>query len=444
MRQRLQTCRIAFSLGCCFTALPSAMAGSGIPSAGYRLEWISPPAGWESSIVLPYGISSGGVVVGQLEPAPQSGAGRGFVFDLANGMRLLGSLDCLPFGNSFGRAINSDGVIAALAASRCTGWGQAVLTTTANPLQLSYLPNFSNDTGDGEPFAISDHGLLVGLCGRAIGCGPGLCYANPGTPVRWQNGQLQALPTMPGTYAGAAMSVNNHGDIVGFFVVPHPSPERFDDTRAFLLAAGASSPTSLPTLGGLRARAYRVLDDLSCIGFADRLDGQSRAVRWNADHSIQELAPTLNAGFSFASDALPNGSLAVGGFSNTEPTWGPGSIRAFTSFAAIYEDGHAVRVSDVVPVTAGAYFNTAVAINSSGWIVGNGGVWINGVNYSRAFLLIPNCSSDFNADGFLDFTDFDAFVSAFSAGLNRADFNADGFLDFTDFDAFVAAFENGC
>jgi hypothetical protein len=52
--------------------------------------------------------------------------------------------------------------------------------------------------------------------------------------------------------------------------------------------------------------------------------------------------------------------------------------------------------------------------------------------------------ADFNSDGFLDFTDFDAFVQAFEAGGVASDFNDDGFLDFTDFDAFVAAFEAGC
>jgi len=57
---------------------------------------------------------------------------------------------------------------------------------------------------------------------------------------------------------------------------------------------------------------------------------------------------------------------------------------------------------------------------------------------------IAACRSDFNADGFLDFTDFDAFISAFEVGLASADFNGDGFLDFTDFDEFVRAFEAGC
>jgi hypothetical protein len=56
----------------------------------------------------------------------------------------------------------------------------------------------------------------------------------------------------------------------------------------------------------------------------------------------------------------------------------------------------------------------------------------------------PLCKADFNGDTFLDFTDFDDFVSAFEAGESRADFNGDTFLDFTDFDDFVTAFEAGC
>jgi hypothetical protein len=56
----------------------------------------------------------------------------------------------------------------------------------------------------------------------------------------------------------------------------------------------------------------------------------------------------------------------------------------------------------------------------------------------------PACAADFNGDGFLDFTDFDAFVSGFEAGDGAADFNADGFIDFTDFDAYVAAKEVAC
>jgi hypothetical protein len=54
------------------------------------------------------------------------------------------------------------------------------------------------------------------------------------------------------------------------------------------------------------------------------------------------------------------------------------------------------------------------------------------------------CPPDFNNDGFIDFTDFDAFVAAFEAGELAGDYNNDGFIDFTDFDAFVSDFEVGC
>lgn len=56
----------------------------------------------------------------------------------------------------------------------------------------------------------------------------------------------------------------------------------------------------------------------------------------------------------------------------------------------------------------------------------------------------PGCVADFNLDGFVDYTDFDDFVTLFEAGSAASDTNNDGFLDFTDFDAFVASFEAGC
>ncbi|QOI99743.1 MAG: hypothetical protein HRU70_04310 [Phycisphaeraceae bacterium] len=54
------------------------------------------------------------------------------------------------------------------------------------------------------------------------------------------------------------------------------------------------------------------------------------------------------------------------------------------------------------------------------------------------------CQCDLNMDGFLDFFDFDDFVTRFQVASPAADFNRDGFLDFFDFDAFLSAFEKGC
>jgi hypothetical protein len=56
------------------------------------------------------------------------------------------------------------------------------------------------------------------------------------------------------------------------------------------------------------------------------------------------------------------------------------------------------------------------------------------------------CAADVNCDAFLDFFDYDEFVTAFETGAPQeiADFNADGFIDFFDYDEFVTAFEVGC
>jgi hypothetical protein len=56
----------------------------------------------------------------------------------------------------------------------------------------------------------------------------------------------------------------------------------------------------------------------------------------------------------------------------------------------------------------------------------------------------PPCIADFNRDGFVDFFDYDAYVTDFEGGGTNADTNCDRFLDFFDYDQFVTAFEAGC
>jgi len=58
--------------------------------------------------------------------------------------------------------------------------------------------------------------------------------------------------------------------------------------------------------------------------------------------------------------------------------------------------------------------------------------------------LLSACKADFNADTFLSFDDFDAYVNAYERGEPSADFNGDGFLTAEDFSAFVEAFDAGC
>ena len=98
------------------------------------------------------------------------------------------------------------------------------------------------------------------------------------------------------------------------------------------------------------------------------------------------------------------------------------------------------ELSSIVPLTSQVRLRFSVNDAADNSITEAG---IDAINV-LAYQCPQNCAADFNADGFVDFTDFDAFVNAFENGNASGDFNADGFIDFTDFDAFVATFESGC
>ncbi|MDX2118239.1 MAG: EF-hand domain-containing protein [Planctomycetota bacterium] len=100
---------------------------------------------------------------------------------------------------------------------------------------------------------------------------------------------------------------------------------------------------------------------------------------------------------------------------------------------------------NTVPSTGGAYAVAGTIGQAAASSVGAGQMSGGGYAVNSGFWVFGNaCPADFNADGFLTFEDFDAFVGAFESGAPNADFNLDGFLTFEDFDAFVAAFESGC
>jgi hypothetical protein len=67
---------------------------------------------------------------------------------------------------------------------------------------------------------------------------------------------------------------------------------------------------------------------------------------------------------------------------------------------------------------------------------------------SEEFLLVVApaevCHADFNADGFVDFFDVDAFVLAFEQFEHDADLNHDETFDSLDVEEFAMAFELGC
>ncbi|MEK6700984.1 MAG: lamin tail domain-containing protein [Planctomycetota bacterium] len=82
----------------------------------------------------------------------------------------------------------------------------------------------------------------------------------------------------------------------------------------------------------------------------------------------------------------------------------------------------------------------------NGFDIGSPGL-LEGIVTTRECSTAP-CSADFDADGTVDFFDYDAFVNCFEGIAcppgKTSDFDADGTTDFFDYDAFVVAFEAGC
>ena len=136
-----------------------------------------------------------------------------------------------------------------------------------------------------------------------------------------------------------------------------------------------------------------------------------------------------------------------------------GSGTTNVPFAYSFNAGaSAMTITPTAALDAGDYTLTATGVVASSGGLGLDGEVANaadpvslpsgngtaGGSSLKFTITAPSCPPDFNNDGFLDFTDFDAFVAGFEAGDTASDFNNDGFIDFTDFDAYVAAFEAGC
>lgn len=129
-----------------------------------------------------------------------------------------------------------------------------------------------------------------------------------------------------------------------------------------------------------------------------------------------------------------------------------GSFTIFAPGAAEYQwYRNGEKVLDGVAAT-GAYINgstsSSLEIYNPFFDDAGGGYYCIATNpcgsVTSTLAALSICPSDFDADGFITFNDFDAFVTSFEAGEAVADFNRDGFLTFEDFDAYVSAFEGGC
>lgn len=126
----------------------------------------------------------------------------------------------------------------------------------------------------------------------------------------------------------------------------------------------------------------------------------------------------------------PWSSFTKTGGQTVGPTLAPGRLKWTTRFR-----GQQIKWSGTMGADIGLQPVYWCALD-------NGGAAI--IDMARA-VRVSKCSAyDLFTDGFLDASDYDAFVSAFLLTAPQADVNNDGFVDVIDYDEFINAFLLGC
>lgn len=152
----------------------------------------------------------------------------------------------------------------------------------------------------------------------------------------------------------------------------------------------------------------------------------------NQNFSDRGVFVSTDAGLTWtrASDGLP----AIAFVNDLE--WLDGVTYAATSEGVFrsFDDGGHWGVVGAVTLPAGECLSLAIHGGSLYASFASRGVW----------RLDAACPADFNADGFVNGADYDAFADAFDQADHAADVNGDGFVNGDDYDAFAEHFESGC
>jgi probable HAF family extracellular repeat protein len=265
---------------------------------------------------------------------------------------------------------------------------------------------------------------------------------------------LTEVPSLDGTSQSVfAWDINDAGSVCGAARQDDPPSTQ----KAFLWTGG--TPTDLGDLGGNASVAYGMNDAGMIVGTARFTDTQLRAFVFEgstmtdlsgaaggAAYAVNEdgLIVGTMGGEAFMSDGTTSTSLGSLGDPASGTAWGVNDIGIIVGEsnerAFVYRAGGLVDLNELIDAGSGWQLLVARAINNHGDIVGYG--TLNG--RTKAFLLTPTCTADFNQDGQLDFFDYLDFAIGFSEDSLLADFNRDGQIDFFDYLDFAQAFAAGC
>jgi probable HAF family extracellular repeat protein len=180
-------------------------------------------------------------------------------------------------------------------------------------------------------------------------------------------GQIQELPPLPGDTVGAAMWLNNYGQVVGSSGTCASgglTPD-FTGTHAVLWQNGV--PTNLGNLGGAMVTLGQSINDLGevvgCADLAGELPGfpfvQFHGFLWTPAAGMQDLG-TVGTDFTSFGIGINNNGQAVGASCDDM-----GNCRA-----SVWQNKTMMDLNALVPANSPLYLTLALVINDAGEIAG--------------------------------------------------------------------------
>lgn len=329
-----------------------------------------------------YDINDAGFAVGQYGEAPANGNLRGFMYNTTTGnVALVGvAIDITNAGRVF--CINQAGIIGGYSTVPGPCNLGALIAPASDPLNFSILAMLPGGT-TGIIHGINDLGVAVGYANRVVGCSYPFEISRPCHPCKWVGGVAEQIPSLGG-YSGTATSINSTGDIVGFEMFAAGS---FEDTRAFMVPSGSTTAIQLPSLSASGSRAFKIKNSGVMVGMSKTAAGGYLAVKWTTPTSLQVLGGLPGFAYSAAMACNADGSICVG-TSATGMNFLASNVLVEggnEGRAVVFAAGRTIDLNTRVSLPPGDFLKSAFAMNSLGWIGGNGRFG----DLSLAYVLVP-------------------------------------------------------
>jgi probable HAF family extracellular repeat protein len=235
--------------------------------------------------------------------------------------------------------------------------------------QNGMIAELPNTLGGANAVAnlINNRGAVAGLA-ETNQHEPG-CPVGQFSPVIWQNGKLQSLPTYAGDPDGGVFGINDKGQSVGASgsCAPfNPNSQLYLFESHALLWDSDGSVHDLGNFGGTGAFAGNhgcaINNQGQVVGHSDVTgDTTTYGFLWTAKTGMQPLYP-LSRDFASLANSINDSGEVVGASFDAN----------FVFRAVLWQNGKPTDLNSLLPAGSPLYLQLAASVNSSGEIIGFG------------------------------------------------------------------------